>query len=865
MQRMGNVLRILKRDLLRLLKAPAALIVVGALLLLPSLYTWYNVVAFWNPYEATGNLTVCVVNNDAGVENKLTGALNVGDRVTEELLANDKLNFIAKDSSTAMSDLESGAVYAVYVIPEDFSECLISPVTGKVKSPHIKYYVNEKLGPVSPKITDTAANTLDQTINSMFVTTVSETAVKAVNEAVDDAEADVAEGRSKATARMNEAVKAIEDVRKDLADIKKATANAKDKAESASSAMDDASKLTTDAQTVVDDISDEVDAVQDSLLKAASGSVGSLSDIIVDVSQVTAKASTVADGFVTKAGAAQSRIDLVTGRVQPVVDAMTDISEDLQKVADALPSDSSAKATIAEAAQNMSSRSSQLQTIVDDAKTLSSRIGEIAQGTSDSVSDLGELAEKTSASLEKYSKSLYGDAAPTINSSLAQISVTCEKLSAATSNLNTTIKQAKASLAQLEDLLGDCTDAINQTDKLVEEFQDDIKSISTDVNLLAKSGVIANIVKNGTLNSESISKFLGSPTELKTEKFYTPNAYGTAMAPLFMNLTFWIGAFMLVIIFLLGVDDKGIRRITPGQRYLSRFLLFSGIAVGQALICCAGVLFLGVEVANIPAFFLAAAVASLAYLSVIYALSSTLQHIGKALCIILVFAQIPGGSGLYPLELTDSFFRAIHPLLPFSYGIGALREAICGFYGNYYVQNLAILALIFVTALILGMVLTPLMSNVIRMAARQIREGDLYNGEDAVVPERPYRISQVIYALTDREDYRDKLEKRYARFNKMYPIFIRASIVLGAVVPVVLMLLLALDAGEKVILITAILLWFVAMVVFLVVVESLRYSFERQMNIDHMSDENLLKLFFSRDRMHHAGSKDNAAEGADNA
>ena len=44
---MRNVLKILKRDVLRLVHTPAALVVVVALLLLPSVYTWYNVIGFW--------------------------------------------------------------------------------------------------------------------------------------------------------------------------------------------------------------------------------------------------------------------------------------------------------------------------------------------------------------------------------------------------------------------------------------------------------------------------------------------------------------------------------------------------------------------------------------------------------------------------------------------------------------------------------------------------------------------------------------------------------------------------------------------------------------------------------------------------
>ena len=82
---MGNVLRVFKRDVLRLLKAPCALVVVIALLVLPSVYTWYNVVGFWNPYDNTGNLRVCVVNEDAGASSELTGELHVGAMIVEEL------------------------------------------------------------------------------------------------------------------------------------------------------------------------------------------------------------------------------------------------------------------------------------------------------------------------------------------------------------------------------------------------------------------------------------------------------------------------------------------------------------------------------------------------------------------------------------------------------------------------------------------------------------------------------------------------------------------------------------------------------------------------------------------------------------
>ena len=148
---MRNVLKILKRDLLRLLKTSQALVVVFALMVIPSLYTWYNVIGFWNPYDNTGNLTVCVVNQDAGGSSELTGELNVGERIVEQLHENNQLHWEFTDYDAAMNELKSGRAYAAYVIPEHFTADLLTITTGSFTQPKIEYYVNEKSGPVRPR------------------------------------------------------------------------------------------------------------------------------------------------------------------------------------------------------------------------------------------------------------------------------------------------------------------------------------------------------------------------------------------------------------------------------------------------------------------------------------------------------------------------------------------------------------------------------------------------------------------------------------------------------------------------------------------------------------------------------------------
>lgn len=160
---MKNVLHVLGRDLLRLLKAPAALVVVVVLVVLPSTYTWFNVIGFWNPYDNTGNMRVCVVNQDAGSENDLMGQMNLGNQIVDTLHENNQLKWEFTDYDDAMRKVESGEVYAAFVIPEDFTANLFTIVTGDFQQPNLQYYVNEKMNPVSPKVTDAGSSTLDET------------------------------------------------------------------------------------------------------------------------------------------------------------------------------------------------------------------------------------------------------------------------------------------------------------------------------------------------------------------------------------------------------------------------------------------------------------------------------------------------------------------------------------------------------------------------------------------------------------------------------------------------------------------------------------------------------------------------------
>ena len=131
------------------------------------------------------------------------------------------------------------------------------------------------------------------------------------------------------------------------------------------------------------------------------------------------------------------------------------------------------------------------------------------------------------------------------------------------------------------------------------------------------------------------------------------------MSSLFINLTLWIGAFMLLIIFRAEVDPQGRKNLTITKAYLARFLLLSFFAIAQALIVSIGNLAIGVEHANAVAYVGTAVIVGLCYLSITYSLVSTFGHVGRGIAVVFAFIQIPGASGLYPIEMTPDFFLSL--------------------------------------------------------------------------------------------------------------------------------------------------------------------------------------------------------------
>lgn len=162
---------IFKKDMKTIKNNPVVLIVLAAIILIPSLYALLNIYATWDPYSTTSNLKLAVANGDSGYD--LNGVqYNVGDMLVEELKNNDKFDWQFVDEETARNGVKNGDYYAALIIPGNFSQAILSIDTTHPQQATIEYVVNDKINAIAPKMTNTGADTLQTKINNEIVETI---------------------------------------------------------------------------------------------------------------------------------------------------------------------------------------------------------------------------------------------------------------------------------------------------------------------------------------------------------------------------------------------------------------------------------------------------------------------------------------------------------------------------------------------------------------------------------------------------------------------------------------------------------------------------------------------------------------------
>ncbi|MGM7315398.1 YhgE/Pip domain-containing protein [Enterococcus casseliflavus] len=182
MNKLKNVFYLYKLDWKRIFSNPISAFLIIALMILPSLYAWFNIKALWDPYGNTSELPIAVYSADKGAEFQ-DKHIDIGDEVIDTLHDNKQLGWRFLDSKEDLVEgVKSGKYYAGIYLPADFSDDLISFTSGKIEKPTIEYYSNQKINAIAPKITDKGASSLQEEISQNFIETASSTLIKVFNE-----------------------------------------------------------------------------------------------------------------------------------------------------------------------------------------------------------------------------------------------------------------------------------------------------------------------------------------------------------------------------------------------------------------------------------------------------------------------------------------------------------------------------------------------------------------------------------------------------------------------------------------------------------------------------------------------------------
>jgi putative membrane protein len=162
---MVKMFEILKNDL-KQMKTPFILLVFIALMALPSIYAGVNINGLWDPYNNTASLGIAIVDNDNTTLSKTT---------VNNIIASKSFNFTLETNDNAMKKLNDGTVYSVIVIPDGFSNSVNSIKTTDPYTSQISFITNDKLNPVTTRITEAGARTIVDSMNDQIVGTTGKT------------------------------------------------------------------------------------------------------------------------------------------------------------------------------------------------------------------------------------------------------------------------------------------------------------------------------------------------------------------------------------------------------------------------------------------------------------------------------------------------------------------------------------------------------------------------------------------------------------------------------------------------------------------------------------------------------------------
>ena len=632
-------------------KLPRAALV--ALLVLPLLYGALYLWSFWDPYGRLDRIPVALVNADKGATadgKKITA----GADITKGLRESDVFEWHEVSAADARAGVEDGTYYLSLTMPTDFSERIASsagdsPETGALQvrtNDANNYIVGQISRTVFSEVREAASTKASRSFLDQIFISFSD---------IHGATVKAAKGADKLETGTAKAEKGSKDLADGLKDAKsgsgKLSKGLKKLDKGAGDLQDGSQQVAEGTQTLADKVNGVADKVGP-FLKDNEKTIGDTAQLVAD-----------------SAGAIRDNLDTLVKTAPAAAKGAHTASDTLDDVYKArcenpvLPDGACADLKKAKDA------AADVATIADDLNTL----------VGDQDGDLKKL-DKNLATLQKQAQAL-ADRAPNLSEDLddavSKINALNEgagKVAAGAKTLHTGLGTAKTGAGDLdegvgklktgaEDLNGGMFKLVDGTGKLSDGLHDG-------------AGQIPDYDK---ADRDQRTGVMADPVQLVSKDLHKAPNYGTGFAPYFIPLSLWVGA-MVAYMLVAPMNRRALAAGAPAWRIaLAGWLPVVAVGVLQT-VALMSVLHWAIGLQMVRAagtvgfLFLVTA----CFAAIVQWLNARFGAAGRILVLAFLMLQLTSAGGTYPVQTSPGFFNALHPFLPMSYVVEALRRLITG-------------------------------------------------------------------------------------------------------------------------------------------------------------------------------------------
>ena len=637
------------------------LISMAVISFIPILYSGFFLGSIWDPYGQTKNLPVAFVNEDKGAS--LNGkVLNVGESVEKKLKDNHDLGWEFVSKQQADEGVNSGHFYAVVTIPSDFSQKAASITESEPQQAVINFTTTPAKNYIGSLVSNQAAAKVKSSVSEQ----ITQAYAKGILENLDKLGLGLETAANGASTLHDGLGRLQSGTQTYVGGVKQLAVNQQSLAGGLAQLSDGSRKLQAGLGQLSNNLPTEsqLSQLSDGMKQLQSG-----------INQLNASVSNPSPALVAQ----QNKVETTA---QTLVQTIQDSESDLSAAGDTLrtlstqAAASSSKSTTISLPQisNIYQAFTKTQTIIEQTTTLlkdlrvltkqlSAQQTQLQAGVSTLNNGVNQLTPNAIAAFNGYNSVRFAN----------------NQLLAGSASLTNGLSEAKSGsqkLANGASLLE------SRSGALIDGTSQLASGADTLANKLADAPNRIKIQPTGATTQQQIANPVKSEM---TEKGNVPN-YGYALSPYVLSLSLFVGAIVLNVIY-------PIRKTFSEQESAIRWWLSKASVAGVASFMQATILmlvmvfFLGLTPEH-PAHFIGAIyLTSFAYMSIVSLLVIVLDNPGRFLAMVLLVLQLGSSEGTFPIQTANGFFQAINPLVPMTYSIRALRQAISGgldnaFYGG---------------------------------------------------------------------------------------------------------------------------------------------------------------------------------------